>query len=56
MYPFRPNFLFSTRDEQRLLLAQIEEADKRGSNLGEDVDTEGKLKSANTELGALSGK
>jgi DNA excision repair protein ERCC-3 len=42
----KPPLLFSAREEQRRLLADIEDADENGLNLGEDEDKEGKLKEA----------
>ncbi len=44
--------LFSAREEQRRLLAEIEDADE-SENLGEDEDKEGKLKDADLEMKKL---
>lgn len=44
--------LFTSREEQRRLLAEIEEADE-SENLGEDEDKEGKLKDADAEMKKL---
>ena len=48
----KPPLLFSSREEQWRLLAEIEDADET-ENLGEDEDKEGKLKDADGEMEKL---